>query len=96
MNLSKDELLTLAEAAAALKVPKRWLYERTGKRAVPFYKIGRHIRFARPELLAWFEGHRVEMEEDCGDSEDAGPDPLDGDPADGPDLAPEDEAVAVA
>ena len=49
------DLLTVAELAHFLKVPKSWVYERTRIRAIPVRKIGRHLRIPRDEFLAWVD-----------------------------------------
>lgn len=36
-----------------LRVPKSWVYERTARRAIPHYRLGRHIRFRVSEVLDW-------------------------------------------
>jgi excisionase family DNA binding protein len=49
------------EVAALLKVPKatvyRWTSDGSGP---PFYKIGRHNRWKRSEVLAWFDSRQDE------------------------------------
>ena len=55
---SGDELLTLAEAAAFLKVPKSWIYERTRSGGIPHLKLGKYLRFPRADLLQWIETQR--------------------------------------
>jgi excisionase family DNA binding protein len=56
-----DEILTTDEVAALLKVPKatvyRWTSDGSGP---PFYKIGRHNRRKRSEVLAWFDSRQDE------------------------------------
>jgi excisionase family DNA binding protein len=52
-----DELLTLEETAALLKVPKSWIYERTRKGAIPHLKLGKYLRFPLAELLLWITTH---------------------------------------
>ena len=52
-TVAADELLTLDEAAALLKVPKSWIYERTRKGAIPHLKLGKYLRFPRATLLQW-------------------------------------------
>ena len=63
-----DDLLTVEEVAAYLKVPKSWVYERTRFRAIPVRKIGRHCRIPREEFLEWVnqqtEANSGEKEED--------------------------------
>ena len=48
-----NDLLTLEETAALLKVPKSWIYERTRKGAIPHLKLGKYLRFPLADLLLW-------------------------------------------
>lgn len=56
------EVLTVAETAALLKVPKSSVYEWTRFRGgrqgapVPHRKVGKYLRFLRSELEAWIVG----------------------------------------
>ena len=48
-----DELLTIDELAAILKVPRSWIYFHTRKRsknAIPHVKIGRYLRFSEADV----------------------------------------------
>jgi excisionase family DNA binding protein len=45
--------LTIDEAAALIRVPKSWLYERTRTNTIPHLKLGKYVRFDRDELVAW-------------------------------------------
>ena len=47
--------LTVQEAAALLRVPVSWLYERTRTNSVPHVKLGKYLRFDRDELAAWVD-----------------------------------------
>jgi excisionase family DNA binding protein len=47
--------LTVQEAAALLRVPVSWLYERTRTNSVPHVKLGKYLRFDRDELTAWVD-----------------------------------------
>jgi excisionase family DNA binding protein len=53
-----DELLTLEEAAALLKVPKSWIYDRTRRGAIPHLKLGKYLRFPVADLLRWMHTQR--------------------------------------
>lgn len=46
-----DELLTIEELAAILKVPKSWIYARTYKKELPCVKVGRHLRFQKVKVF---------------------------------------------
>ena len=48
-----DELLTVEELAAILKVPKSWVYLHTRKRtkaALPHVKVGKYLRFCETDV----------------------------------------------
>ncbi len=46
-----DELLTIEELSAILKVPKSWIYARTCTNQLPYIKIGRHLRFQKEKIF---------------------------------------------
>ena len=48
-----DELLTLIELAAYLRVKKSRIYEYTSQRTIPFVKVGRSLRFPKQEIDRW-------------------------------------------
>ena len=59
---ANDELLSYTEAAALLKMPIGSLYGLVSKKQIPHVRISRRIvRFSRSELIAFLEGHRVEL-----------------------------------
>jgi excisionase family DNA binding protein len=57
-NLPLDPLLTVADAAAILRMPRSTIYEWC-RGGMPHYKLGRHIRFDERLLAAWVESRRV-------------------------------------
>jgi len=52
-TLTNQGWLTIDEAAALIRVPKSWLYERTRTNTIPHLKLGKYLRFHRDELAAW-------------------------------------------
>lgn len=51
-----DELLTIDEIAAKLKVKKSFLYapcRRKGHDAIPFVKVGKYLRYRFAEVTEW-------------------------------------------
>jgi excisionase family DNA binding protein len=53
-----DELATVEEIAAFLRVPPSWVYERTRRRGlerIPHFKLGKYLRFARHEVMDWVQ-----------------------------------------
>jgi predicted DNA-binding transcriptional regulator AlpA len=53
-----DELLTVSEIAAALKVPVSWVYDRarrSGSEQIPHFKLGKYLRFRWSIVQAWLE-----------------------------------------
>jgi excisionase family DNA binding protein len=58
MQTVADELMTVSEIAAFLKVPVSWVYERTRRRGlerIPHVKLGKYLRFSMPEIKKWLE-----------------------------------------
>ena len=57
-----DQLLTVDELAAALKVPKSWIYDkpRRGADAIPSLRVGKYIRFRFDAVLVWLEAQQDE------------------------------------
>lgn len=43
-------LRSIPEAAAELNVPERWLRDKVTARAVPFTRLGKHVRFTEAHL----------------------------------------------
>jgi excisionase family DNA binding protein len=53
-----EELLTVSEVAAALKVPVSWVYERTrrsGTDQIPHFKLGKYLRFRWTAVREWLD-----------------------------------------
>ena len=54
--MNKQDLLTVPELAAVLKVKNSWIYgesRKTGKGAIPRLKIGKYLRFSLEEVMGW-------------------------------------------
>ncbi len=41
---------TISQMAELLNLSPNWFYERTRKDAIPFHKLGKHIRFTESDL----------------------------------------------
>jgi len=57
-NAFGDELLTVSEIAALLKVPVSWVYERTrraGAECIPHLKLGKYLRFRWSAVREWLD-----------------------------------------
>jgi excisionase family DNA binding protein len=61
MHRDLDELLTVDEVAALLKVSRSWVYEHTRARGtprgerLPYIKIGKYVRFEASALRAFLD-----------------------------------------
>lgn len=53
MGTLLNNLMTLEELCSDLKVKPQWVYRQTRERAIPFTKIGKYLRFYRPEIERW-------------------------------------------
>jgi excisionase family DNA binding protein len=54
-----QEFLTLAELALRLNMKPKTLYVRVSEGDLPYYRIGRLIRFRRDEIDLWLESQRA-------------------------------------
>ncbi len=52
---SRARVLTVAEVAVYLKVPKSTVYKLARKGTLPAHKVGKHWRFVRDELDGWLK-----------------------------------------
>ncbi len=57
MKMENSEVVTPQELAAMLKVPVSWVYQRTsrGPEAIPFFKVGKYVRFHAAEVIAFLK-----------------------------------------
>lgn len=53
--LFDNQVLTVPEAAAILRISVRTVRKRIANGTIPHKRIGKCIRFSRNELLAWVE-----------------------------------------
>lgn len=61
MNQDNDELLTVHELAAFLKVPLSWVYSRTrekGPDSIPRLMCGRYVRIPKQAAVKWLESRQ--------------------------------------
>ena len=54
-SLLENDLITVQEAAAYLRVPVSWVYERSRLGTMPTRKIGGHVRIPKAQFLRWIE-----------------------------------------
>ena len=54
-----NEVLTIGELAAYLKIPKSTLYKLVREGKVPANKVGRHWRFQKRSIDRWLERERA-------------------------------------
>jgi len=50
--LLNGRFYTISQMAELLDLSTNWFYERTRKNAIPFHKLGKHIRFTESDLVA--------------------------------------------
>jgi excisionase family DNA binding protein len=51
--------MTVEDVAELFRLKPSYVYRLTHRKAIPYYKVGNHLRFRREELLNWMEAHRV-------------------------------------
>ncbi len=52
----KSEFLTRIDLQRVLKITKRQVYDLVQRRAIPFRRVGRLLRFSRKEIDKWTKG----------------------------------------
>lgn len=52
------ELIGVKDVSALLGVPTSWVYDRVRVEAIPFYKIGKYVKFDPQEVMAWLQSKR--------------------------------------
>lgn len=52
--MDKNKLLTIDEMAEILCVKKSWIYQKSHRKAIPFVKVGRFLRFQPEEVIKHF------------------------------------------
>ncbi len=55
-----SRLLTVAELAARLNVPPRWVYAASAQGRLPVVRVGRLLRFDPADIDRWLASHRDE------------------------------------
>ncbi len=55
-----DDVLTIDQAAAYLKMSERYVRRLVAERRIPFHKLGRCVRIKTADLAAHIEAGRVE------------------------------------
>ena len=58
-----DEVLTLREVAAYLRVTERTIYRMVGNRKIPAFKVGGSWRFKLTEIDEWIKAQTHEVSE---------------------------------
>jgi excisionase family DNA binding protein len=61
IDSSKDKMMTIKELAEFLSISRYTIYNWTSTRSLPFYKVGRAVRFGRKDIEAWLEAQKVEQ-----------------------------------
>lgn len=59
----EDRPLTIPEASEYLNVSERFIRRLVAERRVPYYKLGKFVRFRRRDLDAYLSSGRVERPE---------------------------------
>lgn len=65
-----DEILTIKEMAAYLKVAEKTIYRLAGSKKLPGFKVGGIWRFKRSEIDHWINTQSAEMLEDNGNRDE--------------------------
>jgi len=53
-KMGEDDVMGVPELCAYLGVSKDWVYGRTAKNEIPFFKVGHLVKFRRSDIDRWF------------------------------------------
>ena len=53
-------MLTPDDLAVFLRISKTGVYRMVEKRQIPFYRVGKSLRFAKNDVLSYLSGNRIE------------------------------------
>jgi excisionase family DNA binding protein len=53
-----NDLLTLEQLCEWLQVKTGWVYRQTREKNIPFVKLGKYLRFYRPDIEKWLVNNR--------------------------------------
>lgn len=54
-----DAILSPAQLAVLLGVPKGWVYEATAQKTIPYFKAGKYLRFRKSDVDKWIAANAV-------------------------------------
>ena len=63
--LLEDQIYTIPEVAAYLKISKSKIYYLVSKKEIPHLKIGRNVRIRRADLQMWMEKQTKQLSFDA-------------------------------
>ena len=63
--LLEDQIYTIPEVAAYLKISKSKIYYLVSKKEIPHLKIGRNVRIRRTDLQIWMEKQTKQLSFDA-------------------------------
>jgi excisionase family DNA binding protein len=49
----KEPFFTVSTLSEHLGVKESWIYQQVHARKIPYYKVGKYVRFKRSEITAW-------------------------------------------
>lgn len=58
-NMRLEDLITPEELCKLLRVKMSWLYRQVRERNIPFTKLGKYLRFYRPDVERWLADHQI-------------------------------------
>lgn len=64
-TVTNDEILTISEVAALLKIAEKTVYVLAQRREIPGFKVGGQWRFSRAAIDSWIES-RTRAPQDAG------------------------------
>lgn len=57
--INLDDLLSPEQLCEKLQVKASWIYRQVREESIPYTKVGKYLRFYRPEIEKWLAEHTV-------------------------------------
>lgn len=56
-NINNKEIINIDECAILTNIKKNQLYKLTSTGGIPYFKVGKHLRFDKANIINWLRGH---------------------------------------
>ena len=58
-GVQDDPIFDVSSLAKHLSVDSTWIYKQTSLKTIPYFRVGKYIRFRKKDIDKWIEGHTI-------------------------------------